>query len=217
MVRADVAVEPVSWAIVPGHARPRSSASSSSRTARPTPSRRPDATREAAGAERLILDLRGNPGGYVNEADAIASQFLTSGLVFIERDAAGNETKHRSRPTASPPTCRWSSSSTAGTASSSEIVVGRAPGRRAGADRRRQDVRDRHRPWRVPAVRRVGAARRHGRMADAQGPPDLARRHHPRRHRRARQRRRAARSGAGRKMTAAQIAQADRPAAGPAR
>ena len=31
---------------------------------------------KAAGADRLIFDLRGNPGGYVNEAVAIASEFL---------------------------------------------------------------------------------------------------------------------------------------------
>ncbi len=49
---------------------------------------------KAAGAERLILDLRGNPGGYVNEAVGVASQFLSSGDVYIERDATGHETHH---------------------------------------------------------------------------------------------------------------------------
>jgi carboxyl-terminal processing protease len=49
---------------------------------------------KAAGAERLILDLRGNPGGYVNEAVGVASQFLSSGNVYVERDAAGHETEH---------------------------------------------------------------------------------------------------------------------------
>jgi carboxyl-terminal processing protease len=46
---------------------------------------------KAAGADRLIFDLRGNPGGYVNEAVAIASEFLASGNVYIERNAAGEE------------------------------------------------------------------------------------------------------------------------------
>jgi len=49
---------------------------------------------KAARADRLILDLRGNPGGYVNEAVGVASQFLSSGDVYIERDAAGHETHH---------------------------------------------------------------------------------------------------------------------------
>ena len=43
------------------------------------------------GADRLVLDLRGNPGGYVGEAVGTASQFLESGTVYVERDAEGNE------------------------------------------------------------------------------------------------------------------------------
>jgi carboxyl-terminal processing protease len=43
------------------------------------------------GADRLVLDVRGNPGGYVGEAVGIASQFLGSGTVYVERDAAGKE------------------------------------------------------------------------------------------------------------------------------
>ena len=45
----------------------------------------------AAEVDRLIFDLRGNPGGDVNEAVAIASEFLASGNVYIERNAAGEE------------------------------------------------------------------------------------------------------------------------------
>ena len=48
----------------------------------------------AAGADRVVLDLRGNPGGYVNEAVGVASQFLKSGLVYIERNAANERTEH---------------------------------------------------------------------------------------------------------------------------
>lgn len=39
----------------------------------------------------LILDLRGNPGGLKDQAVAVASEFLASGVVFLERDAAGQE------------------------------------------------------------------------------------------------------------------------------
>jgi carboxyl-terminal processing protease len=46
---------------------------------------------KSAGADRLIFDLRGDPGGYVNEAVAIASQFIASGNVYIERNAQGQE------------------------------------------------------------------------------------------------------------------------------
>ena len=40
---------------------------------------------------KLILDLRGNPGGYVTAARAVASQFIASGPVFWEEDAAGTQ------------------------------------------------------------------------------------------------------------------------------
>jgi carboxyl-terminal processing protease len=46
----------------------------------------------AAGATSLILDLRGNPGGYVDQAKDVASQFLTDKVVFISEDAAGKQT-----------------------------------------------------------------------------------------------------------------------------
>jgi carboxyl-terminal processing protease len=45
----------------------------------------------AAGRKRLILDLRGNPGGYVTAARKIASQFISSGPIFWEQDAAGSQ------------------------------------------------------------------------------------------------------------------------------
>jgi carboxyl-terminal processing protease len=97
IVRADVQIEPVSWAMVPGGKTAvlrleqfSSGASPKLRTA--------IQELNAAGANRLILDLRGNPGGYVNEAVAIASEFLASGNVYIERNAAGEE-----KPTAVTP------------------------------------------------------------------------------------------------------------------
>ena len=79
---------------------------------------------KAAGADRLVLDLRGNPGGYVNEADAIASQFLKSGVVFIDRDAQGKETKHEVTSGGLAPDIPLVVLVDAGTASSSEIVSG---------------------------------------------------------------------------------------------
>ena len=43
----------------------------------------------AAGATALILDLRGNPGGYVDEAIGVASQFLRDKTVYIRELASG--------------------------------------------------------------------------------------------------------------------------------
>ncbi len=38
---------------------------------------------------KIILDLRGNPGGFVTAARTVASQFIASGPIFWEQDAAG--------------------------------------------------------------------------------------------------------------------------------
>src|SRR3954462_5980912 len=46
-----------------------------------------------AGRTKLILDLRGNPGGFVTAAREIASQFVSSGPIFWQQDAAGNLTE----------------------------------------------------------------------------------------------------------------------------
>ena len=46
---------------------------------------------EAGGARGLILDLRGNPGGLVDEAVAVASEFIASGTVVRLRYPDGSE------------------------------------------------------------------------------------------------------------------------------
>ncbi len=79
---------------------------------------------KAAGADRLILDLRGNPGGYVNEAVGVASQFLSSGDVYVERDAAGHETHHPVSPGGVATDIPLVVLVDGGTASSAEIVSG---------------------------------------------------------------------------------------------
>jgi len=52
---------------------------------------------KAAGAKSIVLDLRGNPGGFVDQAIGVASQFLSSGDVFITEDADGNRTPSKVR------------------------------------------------------------------------------------------------------------------------
>src|SRR3954454_7219091 len=44
-----------------------------------------------AGRTKLVLDLRGNLGGYVTAARKVASQFIGSGVIFWEQDAAGDQ------------------------------------------------------------------------------------------------------------------------------
>src|SRR5262245_13322674 len=51
-----------------------------------------------AGATKIVLDLRSNPGGYVDQAIGIASQFLGEGNVFLTEDASGERTPSPVRP-----------------------------------------------------------------------------------------------------------------------
>ena len=46
-----------------------------------------------AGAERLILDLRGNPGGLVPEVIGVASQFLPEGTTIFQEDPRDGDAK----------------------------------------------------------------------------------------------------------------------------
>lgn len=44
------------------------------------------------GATKIILDLRDNPGGYLNEAVNTASLFMKNGTVLLEQDSSGKRT-----------------------------------------------------------------------------------------------------------------------------
>jgi carboxyl-terminal processing protease len=44
------------------------------------------------GATAFVVDLRNNPGGYIDTANRIASEFIGSGLTFIQ-ESSGNEVK----------------------------------------------------------------------------------------------------------------------------
>lgn len=123
IVRAEVAIETVSWSMVPG------STTAVLRLEQFTQGAA-DAFKAAlgeirdAGANRLVVDLRGNPGGYVDEAVVVASQFLSEGNVFVERDADGKETPHPVSPDGNALDLPLVVLIDGGTASSAEIVSG---------------------------------------------------------------------------------------------
>ncbi|MEP6638876.1 MAG: S41 family peptidase [Chloroflexota bacterium] len=79
-----------------------------------------------AGRTRLILDLRGNPGGLVTAARKIASQFIPSGPVFWEQDSNGQQvaTNALGDGVATDPKVRLVVLIDGGSASASEIVAG---------------------------------------------------------------------------------------------
>jgi len=79
-----------------------------------------------AGRRMLIVDLRGNPGGYVTAARTVASQFIGSGPIFFEEDANGADIETDAIPggAATDPSIRVVVLIDRGSASASEIVAG---------------------------------------------------------------------------------------------
>ena len=47
--------------------------------------------------DKLVIDLRGNPGGYLDEAVQISSWFLDQGLVIVKEDFGGREKENTYR------------------------------------------------------------------------------------------------------------------------
>lgn len=84
-----------------------------------------DAAR-AKGITRFVLDLRGNPGGYVTSAQEIASQFIRSGPIFWQESAGGEQvaTDATGDGKATGDDVRVAVLIDRGSASASEIVAG---------------------------------------------------------------------------------------------
>jgi carboxyl-terminal processing protease len=89
--RVKLTVPAVSWNLIPGthvaHLRLGSFSEDSSTEFE-------DAVSEARdnGAERFVLDLRDNSGGWVEQAEKIAARFLPARrVIYVQKDAAGRE------------------------------------------------------------------------------------------------------------------------------
>ncbi|MCL4535040.1 MAG: S41 family peptidase [Bacteroidetes bacterium] len=89
IVRAEVKVPMVSWATLPGTTVAHVQVSEFGEHSTDQLVAAINAA-HAAGATGLILDLRNNPGGLLQEAVGTASQFLRDGNVLLERDAQGH-------------------------------------------------------------------------------------------------------------------------------
>jgi carboxyl-terminal processing protease len=79
-----------------------------------------------AGRKKIILDLRGNPGGFVTAARTVASQFIAEGPIFWQQDAKGTQvaTPAEEGGVATDPSIEVVVLVDRGTASASEIVAG---------------------------------------------------------------------------------------------
>lgn len=76
------------------------------------------------GAQRLVLDLRGNPGGLLDIAVRVAGQFLDGGPVVYERRKDGSERAYSARPGGSAVEMPLVVLVDGGTASGAEVIAG---------------------------------------------------------------------------------------------
>ncbi len=76
------------------------------------------------GLQAVVLDLRNNPGGLLQEAVTIASQFLDGGVVMQQKDAFGNVSPLPARPGGIAADMPLVVLINRGSASASEIVAG---------------------------------------------------------------------------------------------
>lgn len=123
ITRAEITIHNVTWQMLPGTqvAHLRIAAFSQGVT--------PDLKKALgeindAGATGIVLDLRNDPGGLLDEAIGVTSQFLTSGDVLLEKDAQGNITHVPVKSGALTPDLPMVVLINQGTASAAEIVSG---------------------------------------------------------------------------------------------
>jgi carboxyl-terminal processing protease len=77
------------------------------------------------GADQIVFDLRDNPGGYIDAAQEIASQFIDDGLIFIQESAGDDVREYTStgEGVATDPDLPVAVLVNGGSASASEIVA----------------------------------------------------------------------------------------------
>ena len=79
-----------------------------------------------AGQKDVIVDLRGNLGGYVDSAEQIASEFIPSGALLYQQDSSGATAEKNASPggRATDPSIKVVVLVDGNTASASEIIAG---------------------------------------------------------------------------------------------
>jgi carboxyl-terminal processing protease len=78
------------------------------------------------GIKKIVFDLRGNPGGFLLDALAVASEFIPDGPIYWQEDAQGRQVVSDAKPdgVATDPSIQVVVLIDRGTASASEIVAG---------------------------------------------------------------------------------------------
>ncbi len=131
IVRAEIKIQNVTWQMLPGTsvAHLRVAAFSQGVTEDLTGALDEIKT---AGATGIVLDLRNDPGGLLDEAVGVSSQFLTSGDVLLEKDAQGNVTHIAVKSGAGAPDLPMVILINQGSASAAEITAGALQDARRG-------------------------------------------------------------------------------------
>lgn len=123
VIRGEITIPAVSWAMVPetGVALIRLSQFGAQATEEIVAA--VNAAR-AAGATSLLVDVRNNPGGLLDQAISVTSQFLKGGDVLVEEDAEGNRNAYPVEAGGQATDLPLVVLVNPGTASSSEIFAG---------------------------------------------------------------------------------------------
>jgi carboxyl-terminal processing protease len=123
IIRGEIKLEAATWAMIPGtdvalirltqfNANSNDDVKTSIQEAK------------AAGATALVLDIRNNPGGLLDQAIEITSQFLQDGNVLLEEDAEGNRKAFAVKPGGLATDIPLAVLVNHGSASSAEIFAG---------------------------------------------------------------------------------------------
>jgi carboxyl-terminal processing protease len=121
--RAEVTLHSVTWHLLPGHAVAHLRIASFSHGASQELGQALDAASKA-GANALLLDLRDDPGGLLDEAVRVTSRFLESGIVLLVKEAHGRTQPVPTRKEQSVCSLPLVVLVNGGTASAAEIVGG---------------------------------------------------------------------------------------------
>jgi carboxyl-terminal processing protease len=123
LVRARIAMQNVTWHQLPGttiaHVRIAAFSQGVSKDLQKVL-----AQVQAQGMTGIVLDLRNDPGGLLDESVGVASQFLKSGNVLLEQDANGNKTPVPVQPAGVVTNLPMVVLINGGTASAAEILAG---------------------------------------------------------------------------------------------
>jgi carboxyl-terminal processing protease len=131
IVRQQITIPAVTWTMVPGTQTADIRVIQFSSGAGAAAKDAIQAARDA-GATKIVMDMRGNPGGFVSEAVDLASQFVGNGVVYEEKDRSGNIKPVQAKPGGIATDIPMDVLVDFGTASSSEIFAGAIQGNNRG-------------------------------------------------------------------------------------